>query len=74
MQYDPHGIKKMSDYELEKWTGGFKPGHAKHIAGMRELDRRSQGPALRRATIALWVASGSAVVAVVVAAREFGLL
>jgi len=64
----------MSDYELEKWTGGFKPGHAKHIAGMRELERRSQGPAFRRANFALVVAFGSLLIAAIVAAREFGLL
>ncbi len=74
MQDDPHGLRQKSERELYDWIGGFKQGHANHIAGMKELKRRSQGPALRRATIALRLAFWTLMVSVPVAARVFGLL
>ncbi len=56
------------------WALGLKQGTAQHTAAMRELDRRSQGPANRRAKIALLVTLGSFLIAAIVALRIFGML
>ncbi len=74
MQDDPRGLRQKSNHELIQEAAGWKQGHANYIAAMRELERRSQRPTLRRANLALLVAFGSFLISAVVAARVFGVL
>jgi len=58
---DLHNLRGKSTEELCQWTTGFKEGTAPHLLGKQELERRSQGPALRAANRANLIALGSAV-------------
>ena len=56
-------LKKLSDQDLHKFISGWKVGSADHIAGTRELERRTTNPTNLRS----WIALVLSILAVVVA-------
>ena len=58
-------LKKMSDSELYDWIAEWKPSDSRHIAGQEELARRRSEPSNRLSRIAIYIAAGSFIVAVV---------
>ncbi len=62
---DESHLRKMPLDELITYTGGWKPGTPEHIKGKLEIERRTQSPIDRRTWIAIWIAVGSFVVALI---------
>jgi hypothetical protein len=52
-------LRGLSDEDLLRFIGGWKEGHEHRLAGMRELARRDQAPAGRRARNALLISCAS---------------